>query len=76
MICLCTNIQVILKLTIKFLFLFKIYYGFIYNNYDGNYCFAIYSPQFIVFFFKNAHQLSNRVKKQCTVTALPIIKKL
>ena len=36
----------------------------------------IYSPQFIVFFFQNALQLSNRAKKQCTVTALPYLKKL
>ena len=36
----------------------------------------INSPQFIVFFFQIALQLSKRTKKQFTVTALPIIKKL
>ena len=30
----------------------------------------------LFFFFQNALKLSKRAKKQCTVTALPIIKKL
>ena len=41
-----------------------------------NYCFVINSSQFIVFFVSECFETSKRAKKQCTVTALPIIKKL